>query len=645
MAWLSFAARLQLRRLTSGDPESQILDLERERITVQKMRVLARAIATSAELRSVRMRSCAITNDGYALLADGLRRCGKVAHLAFSQCDADGVAQVLAGLIEHQTLVHLECVYCDAGRSGASALSTLLGPTARLQIIDFRENSIRCDGARAIASALKTNRTVRSVNLGTNRICEDGAVAIGGAVEENDTLETLLLNCNEIGNAGTVAIASALQNARGRTRVTCLEVACNKITRQGADAIAEMLTSNTTMTRLGIGANKLLPGGVERIVSALETHQSITWLDLSYTSAVHDVVAIPIAKMLRTSVVLEELLLNDHYMTATGISLLVHAVKDRCWSVSFVGPLFDFGDPIYRFGNYDWVDDARMEWYNILEANRAERALLQRVAYHAGSRLTRATVGDDAHPTQVAHVAGDAHQIHVAQAVNFWIDASAAEDMDPDDFRPADEHACKGLPSKLYLGKGVLVTLKTNERTDDGLTAGAQGMVTDFSIENGWIAVEFISTDVGRLRIEAKDGVYKDRSSPENDYVNPVTGRKSLLFSVSDSELLGTNGKLMQSFQFPFANSESPGDERAAIGQGKTDARACKDAWRLRDGVDERSTIDDVHAWILPPYVLPGCAVVIVLDFLAPSTLRTCKPSCYAARNVISDCDVISDWY
>ena len=69
MAWLSFAARLQLRRLASGDPESQILDLERERITVQKMRVLARAIATSAELRSVRMRSCAITNDGYALLA------------------------------------------------------------------------------------------------------------------------------------------------------------------------------------------------------------------------------------------------------------------------------------------------------------------------------------------------------------------------------------------------------------------------------------------------------------------------------------------------------------------------------------------------------------------------------------------------
>lgn len=92
--------------------------------------------------------------------------------------------------------------------------------------------NFRCsftDAAAAIiAAGLRENRGLKSLNLGCNKIGRDGAEAIADALGMHTSLEALLLDFNQIQDEGVVAICSALLEATAPT-LQVLDVASNGV--------------------------------------------------------------------------------------------------------------------------------------------------------------------------------------------------------------------------------------------------------------------------------------------------------------------------------------------------------------------------------------------------------------------------------
>ena len=63
---------------------------------------------------------------------------------------------------------------------------------------------------KALADALLTNDCLKELYLGDNRITDEGAIAIAAALRMNNTLTILSLKNNKVGDKGAISITDAL---------------------------------------------------------------------------------------------------------------------------------------------------------------------------------------------------------------------------------------------------------------------------------------------------------------------------------------------------------------------------------------------------------------------------------------------------
>merc|ERR1712137_1429828 len=102
--------------------------------------------------------------------------------------------------------------------------------------LDIMNCSVGDWGCKVIASAWMTaTNKLTHLFLDGNQIGQSGAEAIASALSTNCTLSTLGLAENEIGDPGAEALASALSTT---CPLTSLFLAENKIGNRGAEVIA-----------------------------------------------------------------------------------------------------------------------------------------------------------------------------------------------------------------------------------------------------------------------------------------------------------------------------------------------------------------------------------------------------------------------
>ena len=112
------------------------------------------------------------------------------------------------------------------------------------------------------------------IALGSNQIGDEGAQAIAEALQGNTSITSIYFVGREIGDAGAKAIAGALKG----TSITSLSLGNNKIGNVGAQAIAEALPY-TSITSLHLWNNEIGDAGAKAIAGALP-YTSITSLHL-----------------------------------------------------------------------------------------------------------------------------------------------------------------------------------------------------------------------------------------------------------------------------------------------------------------------------------------------------------------------------
>ena len=158
---------------------------------------------------------------------------------------------------------------------------------------------------------------------------------------------------------------------------------------------------------------------------------------------------------------------------------------------------------------------------------------------------------------KVANLRAQGVQVETAESFDVMLEAVDLGGRSARDVRPKHDEQCKGLPAELHLAVGIPVMLRDNEDTRDGLVNGALGKVTDWNLQEGWVAVKFNDARVGAKRRHFHDGVLEDGS---------------ILIGLLYKRFPSSEGHAMASYQYPLVNAWATTVHKA---QGRSEDVIC----------------------------------------------------------------------
>lgn len=172
--------------------------------------------------------------------------------------------------------------------SGACRVACSLGWNSTVRTLDMSGVRLKSRWGKQFRWVLEQNRTLKEVNLSKTCLKDKGVVYVAAGLFKNQTLEKLYLDGNWFGGVGVEHLLcplskfSALQmQANTSLKSVTLGGGRSKIGRDGVAAIVQMLTSNQTLSFLGIhDDNSLKPDNIVHIFKSLETNAALRRLSL-----------------------------------------------------------------------------------------------------------------------------------------------------------------------------------------------------------------------------------------------------------------------------------------------------------------------------------------------------------------------------
>lgn len=208
-----------------------------------------------------------------------------------------GFSQLVQGIASNPSST-LKVLYTDhnnVGAIGGKALGEVLSEM-KIATLYIDSNNFGDDGIVAIAAGLAGNEVLEIIDLDSTGFGEAGATALAAAISTNDQLTWLDINENKLGTCSFVVIAclechlyiyrdalavlllfstlSASQHVLIDIRNLCMycDATYNTNPLLGPEAVEpllKVLASNTVMTSLGIGGNKLGEEGAEAVAEMI----------------------------------------------------------------------------------------------------------------------------------------------------------------------------------------------------------------------------------------------------------------------------------------------------------------------------------------------------------------------------------------
>ncbi|XP_031104877.1 protein TORNADO 1 [Ipomoea triloba] len=172
--------------------------------------------------------------------------------------------------------------------SGTCRVACALGLNSTVKSLDMTGVRLKSRWAREFRWVLEQNRCLKEVTLSKTGLKDKGAVYIAAGLFKNQTLQSLYVNGNCFGGVGVEHLLcpltrfSTLQN---QANITLKSVTFGgkktKIGRDGLAAILQMLTTNQSLTRLGIYDDESLrPEDISKIFRSLERNATLRCLSL-----------------------------------------------------------------------------------------------------------------------------------------------------------------------------------------------------------------------------------------------------------------------------------------------------------------------------------------------------------------------------
>ncbi|KAM2508239.1 hypothetical protein ACFX1W_030459 [Malus domestica] len=172
--------------------------------------------------------------------------------------------------------------------SGACRVACALGWNSTVKSLDLTGVRLKSRWAKEFRWVLEQNQTLKEVNLSKTWLKDKGVVYVAAGLFKNQSLECLCLDGNAFGGIGVEHLLcplsrfSALQYQANITlKSVTLGGGRTKIGREGLAAILQMLTTNESLTRLGIFDDESLrPDDFVKLFKSLEKNASLRHLSL-----------------------------------------------------------------------------------------------------------------------------------------------------------------------------------------------------------------------------------------------------------------------------------------------------------------------------------------------------------------------------
>jgi hypothetical protein len=170
-----------------------------------------------------------------------------------------------------------------------------------IRTLHMYNNRFLSEQMKLLADALKQNTSVTDFHFCDNPLGVQGAQYFAETFEKNTTLQSVSFYDNQIGNLGAVFLAKAVNH-----HINTLYLSKNGI--DNMDALARMLLTNTTLTKLSLIQNKIKDQGAQSLAQGLQNNTTLKILNLGHNE-IKDQGALALARALRKNTMLKELVL------------------------------------------------------------------------------------------------------------------------------------------------------------------------------------------------------------------------------------------------------------------------------------------------------------------------------------------------
>ncbi|GLD96601.1 hypothetical protein PINS_up005284 [Pythium insidiosum] len=253
-----------------------------------------------------------------------------------------GIQAIIDVLVAKKDLYHIDLSENKVDGDAAASLAAYISSSGcALQSLRLSRADIDDGELAPFAKALQSNRSLQLLDLSRNLIGNTenlnvvqpsivtGGEALATMLSINSTLTSLDLSWNYLRLGGAIEIGKALAFNNGLRE---LNLAYNAFGNAGAQAIGEALLSNTRLEKLNLSNNNVPAQGAQAIASALKLNDYITQVNL-----------------------------DGNPLGQTGGRALLHAVascSERQLQISMEGCNFDLSDadafdPSETTGNYN----------------------------------------------------------------------------------------------------------------------------------------------------------------------------------------------------------------------------------------------------------------------------------------------------
>ncbi|XP_009635520.1 dynein regulatory complex subunit 5 [Egretta garzetta] len=142
--------------------------------------------------------------------------------------------------------------------------------------LNLSHNLIRDKGAQAIGKLINRSK-LETLDLCNNQIHHLGAEALAQALAENSTLTSLNLRLNCLEDKGGEAIGHVLLT---NTTLKSIHLGSNNLSQPTATLFSQVLAQNTTLRSINFSCNHLGPDGGKQLLDGLADNKALTEFDL-----------------------------------------------------------------------------------------------------------------------------------------------------------------------------------------------------------------------------------------------------------------------------------------------------------------------------------------------------------------------------
>lgn len=300
------------------------------RFTTDDAKKLAKILRanTPANIRVLRMTRNALRGGVARILLKALAGNRTIREIilarnGFDDKDCKYVARLLHA---NPCLVSIDLSGNFIGPDGALLIADALKQNERLESIYLQGNRFHASGTLAFAEMLSVNRSLRHLDLGFNKLQSAGATFLSRALQSNRGLHTISLDLNEIGFEGSLMLADVL---RVNKHLTHVHIPRNNIGDKGVVWLCSALLDNRQVRMLDLGGNNIGLSrdntGAEAIARLLRSNSTLRDLNLD-TNLIGDDGAKHIAAALRDNTTLERLVLSSCSIGLEGIRAFADAL-------------------------------------------------------------------------------------------------------------------------------------------------------------------------------------------------------------------------------------------------------------------------------------------------------------------------------